>query len=104
MGCKIAIDDFGSGYSNYEHLLKLHIDYIKFDGSLIKNIDKDHNAQIIVQTILDFAQKLNISTVAEYVHSEAVFEYVKKLKIDRSQGRITSYNVCYTKLLRGASG
>ncbi len=86
MGCKIAIDDFGSGYSNYEHLLKLHIDYIKFDGSLIKNIDKDINAQIIVQTILDFAQKLNIGTVAEYVHSEAVFEYVKKLKIDRSQG------------------
>ncbi len=86
LGCKIAIDDFGSGYSNYEHLLKLHIDFIKIDGSLIKDIDTDSNAQIIVQTILDFAQKLGIETIAEYVHNKAVYNHVKKLNIDRFQG------------------
>lgn len=86
LGCRIAIDDFGSGYSNFEHLLKLNIDYIKIDGSLIKNLDKDVNAQVVVETIVDFAKKLNILTIAEYVHNEAVSIRVKELKVDRTQG------------------
>ena len=86
LGCRIAIDDFGSGYSNFEYLLQLNIDYIKIDGSLIKNLDTDKNAQIVVETIVDFAKKLNIIVVAEYVHSEAVHEKVKELNINRSQG------------------
>ncbi len=86
LGCRIAIDDFGSGYSNFEHLLKLNIDYIKIDGSLIKNLDKDKNAQIIVETIVDFAKKLNILTIAEFVHNEAVSIKVKELQVDRTQG------------------
>ncbi|MEK6660039.1 MAG: EAL domain-containing protein [Campylobacterota bacterium] len=85
-GCRIAIDDFGSGYSNFEHLLKLNIDYIKIDGTLIKNLDKDANAQMIVGTIVDFAKRLNIITIAEFVHSREVFEKVKELCVDRTQG------------------
>lgn len=86
LGCKIAIDDFGSGYSNFEHLLKLDIDYIKIDGSLIKNLDTDANAQVVVETMVDFAKKLNILTIAEFVHNEVVFKKVKELNIDRTQG------------------
>jgi c-di-GMP phosphodiesterase len=86
MGCRIAIDDFGSGYSNFEYLLQLNIDYIKIDGSLIRNLDIDKNAQVVVETIVDFAKKLNITVVAEYVHNEAIYEKVKELNIDRSQG------------------
>ncbi|MBU0632496.1 EAL domain-containing protein [bacterium] len=86
IGCRIAIDDFGSGYSNFEYLLRLNIDYIKIDGSLIKNLDTDTNAQMIVETIVDFAKKLKVLTVAEYVHNEAVNQKVKELKIDRTQG------------------
>jgi EAL domain-containing protein (putative c-di-GMP-specific phosphodiesterase class I) len=86
LGCRIAIDDFGSGYSNFEYLLQLKIDYIKIDGSLIKNLDVDKNAQIVVETIVSFAKKLNIVVIAEYVHSEEVYEKVKELNIDRSQG------------------
>ena len=85
-GCKIAIDDFGSGYSNFAYLMKLNVDYIKIDGSLIKSIDQDINSQIITSTILDFSQQLNISTVAEYVHNQAVLDYVQKLGIDYVQG------------------
>ncbi|MCK4974226.1 MAG: EAL domain-containing protein, partial [Sulfurimonas sp.] len=85
-GIKIALDDFGSGYSNFEHLLQLNIDYIKIDGTLIKNLDKDKNAQVVVQTIVDFAKRLDILTVAEFVHNEAVHIKVKNLKIDRTQG------------------
>jgi len=86
LGCKVAIDDFGSGYSNFEHLLKLNIDYIKIDGTLIKNLDQDSNAQIVVETIVDFAKRLNILTVAEFVHSEIVLSKVKELNVDRTQG------------------
>jgi EAL domain-containing protein (putative c-di-GMP-specific phosphodiesterase class I) len=85
-GCKIAIDDFGSGYSNFAYLMKLNVDYIKIDGSLIKEIDKDTNSQIITSTILDFSQQLSIATVAEYVHDQAVLDYVQKLGIDYVQG------------------
>lgn len=86
LGCRIAIDDFGSGYSNFEHLLQLRIDYIKIDGTLIKNIDYDTNAQTVVETIVDFAKRLNILTVAEFVHNETVYKKVKELAIDRTQG------------------
>ncbi len=86
LGCRVAIDDFGSGYSNFEHLLKLNIDYIKIDGTLIKNLDLDKNAQVVVETIVDFAKRLNILTVAEFVHNEAISIKVKELNISRSQG------------------
>ena len=86
LGCQIAIDDFGSGYSNFEHLMQLNIDYIKIDGTLIKSIDTDINAKIVVETIVDFADRLHIKTVAEFVHSEDVYERVKLLGIDRFQG------------------
>ena len=85
LGVKFAIDDFGSGYSNFEHILNLEIDYIKIDGSLIKKIE-EKNTQIIVKTINNFAKEMNILTIAEFVSNEKIFEIVKKLKIDCSQG------------------
>jgi c-di-GMP phosphodiesterase len=86
LGCRIAIDDFGSGYSNFAYLLRLKIDYIKIDGSLIKNLDTDLSAKMIVETIVSFAKKLDMMVVAEYVHNEEIFEKIKELDIDRSQG------------------
>jgi len=85
-GCTVAIDDFGSGYSNFAHLLKLNPEYIKIDGSLIKNIDTDKNSLIIVRTINNFAHDLGIKTVAEYVHSSEVFDVLKSIGIDEFQG------------------
>jgi diguanylate cyclase (GGDEF)-like protein len=85
-GCQIAIDDFGSGYSNFIHLLRLKVDIIKIDGSLVRDLDRDENAQIMVQTIVDFAKKLGILTVAEFVHSEPISRIVKDLGVDYSQG------------------
>lgn len=85
-GAKIAIDDFGSGYSNFSYLTKLHVDFIKIDGSLIENIDSDPTAAMIVETIVDFAKKLNIETVAEHVHSSTILDKVKQMGIDYSQG------------------
>jgi len=85
-GAKIAIDDFGSGYSNFSYLTKMSVDYIKIDGSLIRDLDVDKNALIVVETIVEFAKKLGIKTIAEYVHSSTVMDKVKDLGIDYSQG------------------
>jgi c-di-GMP phosphodiesterase len=86
MGVKIAIDDFGTGYSNFENILKLNVDFLKIDGSLIKNINENKNAKAIVETIVSFSQKLGISVVAEYVCDKEVFDAVKELGIQNSQG------------------
>jgi EAL domain-containing protein (putative c-di-GMP-specific phosphodiesterase class I) len=85
-GAKISIDDFGTGYSNFEYLMKLKVDYIKIDGSMIKNIDTDKNSQMITQTIVEFAKKMNIKTVAEFVHSKDVFDKIAELGVDYTQG------------------
>ena len=85
-GCKIAIDDFGAGYSNFGHLMQLNIDYLKIDSSLIKEIDKNEKSQILTETIVSYAQKLGIKTIAEYVHSKEVYQKVIELGVDYSQG------------------
>lgn len=85
-GGRIAIDDFGTGYSNFEHLLRLNVDVIKIDGSLIRNLDQDKNAFIVTQGIVQFAHKLNLKTVAEFVHAEAIQARVLEIGIDYSQG------------------
>ncbi|WP_345992124.1 EAL domain-containing protein [Sulfurimonas sp. HSL-1716] len=85
-GAKISIDDFGTGYSNFEYLMKLKVDYIKIDGSMIKNIDTDTNSQMITQTIVDFAKKMNIQTIAEFVCSKDVFDKIVELGVDYAQG------------------
>jgi len=85
-GVKIAIDDFGSGYANFEHILNIDADFIKIDGSLIKNINKDKNARIITEAIIAFSKKLGRKTITEYVHNEEVYEIVKSLGADYSQG------------------
>jgi diguanylate cyclase (GGDEF)-like protein len=89
LGAKIAIDDFGSGYSNFEHLLKLNVDYIKIDGSLIKNITSNPRQKIIVETISSFAKKIGIKTVAEFVETQEILDNLKELEIDFAQGYYT---------------
>ena len=86
LGVRIAIDDFGTGYSNFSYLLSLKPDYLKIDGSIIKNIDKDKNSQAIVAAIISFAKTLHVKTIAEFVHSKEVYEKCHKLGIDEFQG------------------
>jgi len=85
-GVKIAIDDFGSGYSNFKRIMDLNPDYIKFDGSLIKNIDSDNKSYIVVKNMVNYAKELNIKTVAEFVHNKDVFDTCVYLGVDLFQG------------------
>ena len=86
LGALIYIDDFGSGYSNFDYLIKLNPDGVKIDGSLIKNILTDKNSEIIVKTIISFAKEMKISTIAEFVENEEIFEKLKNLGVDYFQG------------------
>ncbi len=85
-GVKIAVDDFGSGYSNFSRLMEYEPDYLKIDASLIKNMDKDKNSLNVVETIKSFADKQGYKTIAEFVYNEKIFNMVKELGIDYSQG------------------
>lgn len=84
--CKISIDDFGSGYSNYYRILELDIDTIKIDGSIIKKLPYDKNARYLLQTIIDFAGRQGYNVVAEFVSSEEILAEIKKFGIKYAQG------------------
>lgn len=86
LGCKIAIDDFGSGYSNFEYLSKINADFVKIDGSIIKDILEDTTSLEILKSILSFCKKIDIKTIAEFISSKELQEKIESLGVDYSQG------------------
>jgi EAL domain-containing protein (putative c-di-GMP-specific phosphodiesterase class I) len=86
MGVRIAIDDFGTGYSNFTHIFELEPDYLKIDGSLIKDIENDKKSYELVTSIVYFSKSLGIKTIAEFVSSKEIFEICESLGIDQFQG------------------
>ena len=89
-GCKVAIDDFGSGYSNFVNLADLDIDIVKIDGSLVKKSGGDKKVLAIIETIQRLCARSGFKTVAEYVENQSLLNTVKGLKIDYSQGYMFS--------------
>ncbi len=85
-GIKIAIDDFGSGYSNFMRILEFEPDIIKIDGSLIQDIASNRYARSTVEMIKIFADRIGALTVAEYVENEEIYDIVNEIGIDYSQG------------------
>jgi diguanylate cyclase (GGDEF)-like protein len=86
LGVRFAIDDFGSGYSNFAYIASLQFDFLKIDGSLVRNICSSEQAVDIVTTIVDFSKKLGIRTIAEFVSDEQTYERVRQLGVDFCQG------------------
>ena len=86
LGVKIAIDDFGSGYSNFAYLLELKPDFVKIDGSLIKDMHIDKDAYIMVKNIARFLQEMDLKIIAEYVHNKEIYDITKELNFDGLQG------------------
>ncbi len=82
---QIAVDDFGTGFSNYEHILNINTDYIKLDGSLVKKLGESMYYNL-VKSIVQFCKEQNIKVVAEFVSDLKIQRYVKSLDIDYSQG------------------
>ncbi len=85
-GCKVAIDDFGSGYANFHYIAKLNADILKIDGSLIKELPQNPQSRLVVRNIAAFAKELGMMTIAEFVCDEAIDRIVRELGIDAAQG------------------
>jgi len=85
-GYSIAIDDFGSEYSNFERVLDLDIDFLKIDAKYIKNIHKNSKSYEVTRAIVFFAKNANIPCIAEFVHNKEVQSIVEDLGIEYSQG------------------
>lgn len=85
-GCKIAIDDFGSGYSNFYRLLKIKFDYLKIDGSIIESLVVDSNARTVLETLVGFAHKQGYEVVAEFVKNQEILKIVQDYGIEKAQG------------------
>jgi len=86
LGYKISIDDFGAEMSNFSRLINLNVDYIKIDGSFIKDIDKNKSLLPIVETMKSFADKIDAKVIAEFIHNESVLQIIKEIDIDYGQG------------------
>jgi len=85
-GIKIALDDFGVGYANYDTIFKFDIDYIKIDGSLTESILTSSRSRVLVESIVTVARNLNAKIVVEFVSSKEILDCVRNLEIDYAQG------------------
>ncbi len=88
LGCRFALDDFGIGFSSFYYLKNLPVDFIKIDGSFVRNIHKDRSDAIFVKTIAELARGLGITTVAECIEHPETLEILRGLKVDMAQGHL----------------
>lgn len=98
-GAKVAVDDFGSGYSNLLEIMKIRPDYLKIDGQIIRDIDKNYECELILDLVSTLGEKLGIDLVAEYVETQSVQDVVSKYNVLRSQGYLFSQPKPFSELL-----
>jgi diguanylate cyclase (GGDEF)-like protein/PAS domain S-box-containing protein len=86
LGCRFALDDFGIGFSSFHYLRNLPVDYIKIDGSFVRNLHTDSDDRLFVKAIVDLATGLQIPCIAEFVENGHIIEVLADLGVDYGQG------------------
>jgi EAL domain-containing protein (putative c-di-GMP-specific phosphodiesterase class I) len=90
LGAKVAIDDFGAGYTSFRNLQALKVDMVKIDGSFVKGMADNRDNQIFVRTLVDLAKNFNLSTVAEWVADPREADILRAFGVDYMQGFLFS--------------
>ncbi len=86
LGCRFALDDFGSGLSSFSYLKSLPVDFLKIDGSFIRNLPHNASDRAMVNAIQQVARAVGVQTIAEFIESEATVEVLREIGIDYGQG------------------
>ena len=86
MGCRLALDDFGVGFSSFYYIKQLDIDYLKIDGSFIQNVLSSANDQVFVRAMVEISRVFDMQVIAEWVESAEVAELLKGFGVDYGQG------------------
>jgi len=88
LGCRIAIDDFGAGYTSFRNLRRLGVDMIKIDGAFVQNLPRSEDDRVFVRTLIDLGRSLGLKTVAEWVQSEEAAALLQSWGCDYLQGEL----------------
>jgi diguanylate cyclase (GGDEF)-like protein len=88
LGCQVAIDHFGAGYSSYKNLKVLDVDIVKLDGSFCENLSENLENQYFVRSLIDLARKMDLKVVAEWVQTEADAAMLRDWGVDYLQGHL----------------
>lgn len=86
LGCRVAIDDFGAGYTSFRNLQKMRVDMVKIDGSFVKDLSASSENQLFVRTLVDLARNFDLKTVAEWVGSDEDASLLESFGVDYFQG------------------
>jgi EAL domain-containing protein (putative c-di-GMP-specific phosphodiesterase class I) len=86
MGCRFSLDDFGAGLSSFGYLKELPVDYLKIDGSFIREVTTDEVSLSMVEAICQIARTMGLQSIAEYVGDEATVEILRRTGVDYVQG------------------
>lgn len=86
LGCRIAIDDFGAGYTSFKNLKALKVDMVKIDGAFVRDLAADQTDQAFIRTMVDIARTFNMETVAEWVGDETTVRLLTEAGVDYLQG------------------
>ncbi|MEX2496096.1 MAG: EAL domain-containing protein, partial [Woeseia sp.] len=100
-GCKFSLDDFGAGLSSFAYLKSFRVDTLKIDGNFISDIAENRISEAMVAAITQVAKVMNLETVAEYVESEEIRDYVARLGVDCAQGHAVGKPVPLQAVLAG---
>lgn len=104
MGCRFALDDFGSGLSSFAYLKNLPVDYLKIDGSFVRDMGSDPIDCALVESINQFGHVMGVETIAEYVEHPAVLERLRAMGVDHAQGNAISRPAPIEEALRAGLG
>jgi EAL domain-containing protein (putative c-di-GMP-specific phosphodiesterase class I) len=86
VGCTVAIDDFGAGYTSFSHLKKLRVDVLKIDGAFVKDLPNDHQGRVLIKSMIEMAKAFGLKTIAEWVGDAQTAQFLRDSGVTYLQG------------------